>query len=29
MLCVKVVFLTQAEVLNRKSVVLPEAAYDI
>ena len=29
MLCVKVVFLTQEEVLNRKSVVLPEAAYDI
>ena len=28
-LSVKVIFMAQAEVLNRKSVVLPEAAYDI
>ena len=29
MLCGRVVSLTQAEVLNRKSVVLPEAAYNV
>ena len=29
MLCARVVSLTQKEVLNRKSVVLPGAAYDI
>ena len=29
MLCARVISLTQKEVLNRKSVVLPGAAYDI
>ena len=29
MLCARVVFLIQKEVLNRKSVVLPGAAYNI
>ena len=29
MLCARVVFLIQKEVLNRKSVVLPGAAYNV